>query len=73
MVDGHIVSILRSRAEDCRVYNAPDKDVCEELEEVYQVAATNYFSKCRFIYALVTISYEEQASCNVFAFLFCRR
>lgn len=47
MVDTNILSILRSRFEDCSLYEAPDVDKCQPLWETYDEAATNWFIKCK--------------------------
>ncbi|XP_043282150.1 NADH dehydrogenase [ubiquinone] 1 beta subcomplex subunit 10 [Venturia canescens] len=43
--DDEIISILRNRAEMCLMYNNPDRDMCLDLKEAYEVAAANWFSK----------------------------
>ncbi|CAG9863541.1 unnamed protein product [Phyllotreta striolata] len=46
LVDSEIVAILRSRFEDCTLYEAPDHlEKCHNLWEIYNDATTNYFIK----------------------------
>jgi NADH dehydrogenase (ubiquinone) 1 beta subcomplex subunit 10 len=50
MVDNEILAILRSRFEDCVLYEAPDHMTkCIDLKEAYEKAAGNWFSKCELI------------------------
>lgn len=47
MVDSNILSILRQRYEDCRIYEAPDgMRKCKPLADMYQEAEENYSIKC---------------------------
>lgn len=48
LVDSNILSILRQRYEDCRIYEAPDgMRKCKPLSEIYQAAEENYSIKCQ--------------------------
>jgi len=59
-VDSHILSILRQRYEDCRIYEAPDgMRKCKPLYDIYEEAEENYSIKClQRIYIYIT--------CNMF-------
>jgi len=47
MVDSNILSILRQRYEDCRIYEGPDgMRKCKPLADMYQEAEENYSIKC---------------------------
>lgn len=60
MVDNEILNILRQRFEDCTLYEAPDHMVkCKPLMEQYELAAENWFIKCRS-----RITYRERKSFN---------
>lgn len=49
MIDSNILSILRQRYEDCRIYEAPDGiRKCKPLSEIYQEAEENYSIKCQY-------------------------
>ncbi|EZA49570.1 NADH dehydrogenase [ubiquinone] 1 beta subcomplex subunit [Ooceraea biroi] len=45
LVDDEIVYILRSRFEQCAFYHGEDKHVCDDLRNIYEEAATNWFIK----------------------------
>ncbi|XP_022183541.1 NADH dehydrogenase [ubiquinone] 1 beta subcomplex subunit 10 [Myzus persicae] len=46
LVDSNILSILRQRYEDCRIYEAPDgMRKCKPLSDIYQEAEENYSIK----------------------------
>lgn len=48
LVDSEVLSILRSRFEDCMLYEGPDNDKkCMPLYEIYQKGAENWFTKCK--------------------------
>lgn len=47
LVDNEILSIVRSRFEDCVLYESPDIEKCRPLKEAYELAAENWFIKCK--------------------------
>lgn len=52
-VDENILNILRSRFEDCMLYEAPDEvKRCQHIWDAYKEAEANWFSKCMFLVAL---------------------
>lgn len=47
MVDNNILSILRQRYEDCRIYEGPDGiRKCQPISKMYEDAEENYSIKC---------------------------
>lgn len=47
LVDSNILSILRQRYEDCRIYESPDgMRKCKPLYDIYEKAEENYSIKC---------------------------
>lgn len=50
IVDSQIVNILRTRVDDCFREEYPDHfPKCKKLQDDYETAAANWFSRCKII------------------------
>lgn len=54
-VDSEIINILRYRMDDCVREEFPDYKRCLPLKEAYEVAAANWFTKCKHTLTLTQI------------------
>lgn len=45
LVEDEIINIMRSRFEDCLVYNSPDTQLCDPLLKAFNDASTAWFIK----------------------------
>lgn len=58
-VDSEILSVLRSRFEECVAEHHPDQIVyCQPLWDYYKRAEENWFSKCTYFSAFLQCSQE---------------
>lgn len=53
-VDDAILSILRSRYEECAMYHGQDdREICYPLRKIYEEASGAWFAKCQYYYVQI--------------------